>query len=252
GVNTAILSPNGGSIGIGFAMSSSVVEPVVNQLREFGETRRGWLGVRIQPVDEDVAAALGLEEARGALVADVTAGGPAEVAGIEPGDVILTFDGEDVEEMRDLPRMVAETAVGKAVRVVLFRDGETQTVRVELGLLEASADGGAVSGGGEAQPDTRPREVLGMTVDALDEGLRTQYGLVGEETGVVVVSVDPDSEAYEKSIREGDLITEVGQEAVERPIDVVERVDAAREAGRQSILFLVRREGQSRFVALAP
>ncbi|MEM9011436.1 MAG: Do family serine endopeptidase, partial [Pseudomonadota bacterium] len=133
GVNTAILSPNGGSIGIGFAMSSTVVEPVVLQLREFGETRRGWLGVRIQPVDEDVAEALGLEEARGALVADVTTGGPAEEAGIQAGDVILVFDGRDVEEMRDLPRMVAETPIGTSVRVVLFRDGETQTVRVSLG-----------------------------------------------------------------------------------------------------------------------
>ncbi|MEM9012759.1 MAG: PDZ domain-containing protein, partial [Pseudomonadota bacterium] len=252
GVNTAILSPNGGSIGIGFAMSSTVVEPVVLQLREFGETRRGWLGVRIQPVDEDVAEALGLEEARGALVADVTTGGPAEEAGIQAGDVILVFDGRDVEEMRDLPRMVAETPIGTSVRVVLFRDGETQTVRVSLGQLEGSGVETSDAPGDPDGPSSETLAALGMTFATIDGAARQQFGIGDEVTGVLVAEVDPASEAYDKNMRQGDVITEVAQRAVASPQDIVDGIEAARDAGRKSVLFLVQRDGQSRFVALSP
>ena len=152
GVNTAILSPNGGSIGIGFAMSSAVVEQVVDQLREFGETRRGWLGVRIQNVDPDMAEALGLEAAEGALITDVPEG-PAQVAGLEAGDVILEFNGEKIEDTRELVRVVADTPVGDAVEVLVFRDGAEQRKTVEIGRLEeeptlASAPGQPDAPGG--------------------------------------------------------------------------------------------------------
>ncbi|MEL6680604.1 MAG: Do family serine endopeptidase, partial [Pseudomonadota bacterium] len=219
GVNTAILSPNGGSIGIGFSMSSKVVSNVVDQLREFGETRRGWLGVRIQPVDEGVAEALGLDDARGALVADVPPG-PALEAGIQAGDVILTFDGADVEEMRDLPRMVAGTSVGKTVRVVVFREGRTRTLSVTLGRLEnaqlASADPE------EALEEDAVQEavVIGMTVVALTEEVRSQFEIAGSVRGVMVADVDESSEAFERGIRVGDIVVEAGQRAVTAPAEL--------------------------------
>ena len=136
GINTAIISPTGGSIGIGFAIPSELALPVIDQLREFGETRRGWLGVRIQQVSDEIAESLGMDNAKGALVAGVTEGGPAEDAGLLPGDVVLKFDGKDVPEMRDLPRIVADTSVGKAVDVVVLRKGEELTIKVTLGRLE--------------------------------------------------------------------------------------------------------------------
>ncbi|MEL6234406.1 MAG: Do family serine endopeptidase, partial [Pseudomonadota bacterium] len=252
GVNTAILSPNGGSIGIGFSMASNVVVAVVEQLRQFGETRRGWLGVRIQPVDPSMAEALGLESALGALVADVTDASPAEDGGVLTGDVILEFDGRQVEEMRDLPRMVAETPVGKEVEVIVFREGETVTLAITLGRLE---EGEVVA---ERDPgETAPRpdrdvdvDVLGMTLSQLSDRAREQFGLDGDAIGVVVVDVAPDSQAFEKGMRPGDLVLEVGQEDVRRPRDVARRVEAARDAGRNSILLLVQREGEPRFVAL--
>ncbi|MDL2408837.1 Do family serine endopeptidase [Rhizobium calliandrae] len=151
GINTAIISPSGGSIGIGFAVPSELAEGVVKQLMDFGETRRGWLGVRIQPVSDDVANSLGLDSAKGALVAGVIKGGPVDNGSIRAGDVILKFDGKDVDEMRDLPRVVAESPVGKEVDVVIMRDGKQQTVKVTLGRLENSDQAAAASGGNNNQ-----------------------------------------------------------------------------------------------------
>ncbi|OHV23348.1 Do family serine endopeptidase [Rhizobium sp. RMa-01] len=150
GINTAIISPSGGSIGIGFSVPSELASGVVDQLREYGETRRGWLGVRIQPVTDDIADSLGLDSAKGALVAGVIKGGPVDDGSIKAGDVILKFDGKTVSEMRDLPRVVAESTVGKEVDVVVLRDGKEQTVKVKLGRLEDS-DQAAASG--DAAPD---------------------------------------------------------------------------------------------------
>ncbi|WP_410056085.1 DegQ family serine endoprotease [Roseobacter sp. HKCCA0434] len=249
GVNTAILSPNGGSIGIGFSMSSAVVSGVVDQLREFGETRRGWLGVRIQPVDEGVAEAIGLEDARGALVADVPSG-PAAEAGIEAGDVILTFDGTEIEEMRELPRVVAATEVGKAVRVVVFRDGRTRTLSVTLGRLE-EADSAEVATVEDEKGETpRTAEVAGLTLQNMTADLREAFDIPDNVRGVVISDVDAESNAYERGLRSGQVIVEVGQRSVADPDDVVEAVEAAREAGRKSVLMLVRDQGEPRFIAL--
>lgn len=247
GVNTAILSPNGGSIGIGFAMSSRVAERVINQLKEFGETRRGWLGVRIQDVTEDLAEGLGLEEARGALVTDVP-DGPAKEAGIEAGDVILAFDGRDVEDTRGLVRQVAETEVGKDVRVRIWRDGETMTLSVKLGRRE-EAERSMPASLGRAEPSST--DFLGVTVSTMTDELRRQLGLPDDAEGLVVADVDPDSEAYEKGLRAGDIITEAGQEKVASVSDLEDQIEAAREAGRKSLLLLVRRDGDPRFVALS-
>ncbi len=247
GVNTAILSPNGGSIGIGFSMASNVVTRVVDQLQEFGETRRGWLGVRIQDVDADMAEALGLETASGAMVTDVPEG-PAMEAGIQAGDVITSFDGTEVEDTRQLVRVVGNSPVGKAVRVIIFRDGETQTLMVTLGRREEAE--GAVPASIERQAEPVEQEILGITISTLNDELREQLGLDDTATGLVVTAVDEMSEAYEKGLRAGDLVIEAGQQKVQSVEDLEDRIAEAQDAGRRSLLLLVRREGEPRFVAL--
>src|SRR6056297_679396 len=249
GVNTAILSPNGGSIGIGFSMASNVVTRVVEQLREYGETRRGWLGVRIQDVTDDVAEAMGLEKVAGALVTDVPEG-PAAEAGMEAGDVIMSFDGTEVEDTRGLVRQVGNTEVGKTVRVVVFREGKTQTLKVTLGRREAAEGVVPAAQPGEEQ-EPAEKEMMGLTLSPLDEELRSQLELDADATGLVVTDVDTLSEAYEKGMRAGDVITEAGQQKLVSLSDLEDRVAEAKEAGRKSILLLVRRAGEPRFVALS-
>ncbi|WP_407696714.1 Do family serine endopeptidase [Sedimentitalea xiamensis] len=250
GVNTAILSPNGGSIGIGFSMASNVVTRVVDQLKEFGETRRGWLGVRIQDVTEDVAEAMGLEEAAGALVTDVP-DGPAKDAGLLSGDVIIGFDGVDVADTRALVRQVGNTAVGKAVRVVVYREGATQTVLVTLGRREEAE--GAVPAAMQDQPgdDVQEKTVLGMTLSILTDEMRRELGVPDNQNGLAVLDVDEASEAFEKGLRAGDVITEAGQQKVGSLDELDDRIAEAKEAGRKSLLLLVRRAGDPRFVALS-
>ncbi|SMX27850.1 putative periplasmic serine endoprotease DegP-like precursor [Pelagimonas phthalicica] len=249
GVNTAILSPNGGSIGIGFSMASNVVTKVVDQLKEFGETRRGWLGVRIQDVTEDLAESLGLEEAKGALVSDVP-DGPAKDGGVEAGDVIVNFDGVAVEDTRQLVRVVANAPVGKTVRVVVNRNGETQTLKVTLGRRE-EAEGKAPAAVEDDTPEEPSKlELMGLTLSPLTDEIRGELGLDEKATGLAVVAVDETSTAFEKGLRAGDLITEAGQNPVADLDSLKERIDAAKEAGRKSILLLVRRGGDPRFVAL--
>lgn len=249
GVNTAILSPNGGgSIGIGFSMSSAVVSRVVDQLKEFGETRRGWLGVRIQDVTPDVATALSLEDAAGALVTDVP-DGPAKEAGIQQGDVIITFDGKHVADTRELVRMVGDTTVGKAVRVVVFRDGKTQTLKVVLTRRE-DAEATVVPAVASPQ-ELQEKEMLGLKLQALNDDLRSQLGLSPDVSGVVVMGVDEASQAFEKGLRAGDIITEAGQQKIASIDDLNKRLEQARDAGRLSVLLLVRRAGEPRFVALS-
>ena len=258
GINTAIFSPSGGSVGVGFAIPSSLALGVVDQLIEFGRTRRGWLGVRIQTVTGEIAESLGLEEARGALVASVTATGPAEDAGIRAGDVILRFNDREVEEMRRLPRLVAETQVGSTVDVIVWRRGEEQTLQVRLGELEqAEEDGLLASLPGEDQLDEQLRrphqeelESLGFSLSAVTPELRSQYDLPSQSRGVLITGVTSGSVAEERGLRPGEVIVEVGQEPVQTPEDVAERVDDARQAGRNSVLLLVDREGDLRFVAL--
>ncbi|MEM9550061.1 MAG: Do family serine endopeptidase [Pseudomonadota bacterium] len=250
GVNTAILSPNGGSIGIGFSMASNVVTRVVDQLREFGETRRGWLGVRIQDVTDDVAEAIGLSKVAGALITDVP-DGPAKDAGLLAGDVIMTFDGVDVADTRGLVRRVADTEVGKSVRVVVFREGATKTILVTLGRREEAE--GAVPAVA-AQPDSpaeTEREVLGMTLSLLSDEMRSEMNLSDDSQGLAVIAVDETSEAFEKGLRAGDLITEAGQQKVTDLESLDERIQEAQDAGRKSLLLLVRRSGEPRFVALS-
>ena len=251
GVNTAILSPNGGSIGIGFSMASNVVPRVVDQLKEFGETRRGWLGVRIQDVTEDVAEAMGLESASGALVTDVPEG-PAREAGMEAGDVIISFAGKTVADTRELVRQVGNSPVGETVRVTVMREGSTQTLRVTLGRRE-EAEGAvpAVAAGPDDGDEPVTKDLLGLTLTTLTDELREELGADAAMQGLAVTAVDETSEAFEKGLRAGDIITEAGQQKVTSISELEQRVAAAEEAGRKSLLLLVRRAGAPRFVALS-
>ena len=252
GVNTAILSPTGGSIGIGFSMASNVVTKVVDQLREFGETRRGWLGVRIQDVTPEMAEAIdGLDEARGAMVTDVPEG-PAQAAGMLQGDVIVTFDGQQVADTRALVRQVGNTAVGKSVRVVVLRDGRQQSLRVTLGRREEATDTVVTATPDDDAPAPEADvEMLGMVLSPVTDALRRELELDARSEGLVVRSVDETSQAHEKGMRAGDVITEAGQQKLTSVQDLQDRFDEAAEAGRRSVLLLVRRAGEPRFVALS-
>ena len=253
GVNTAILSPNGGSIGIGFSMASNVVTRVVDQLKEFGETRRGWLGVRIQDVTQDVADAMGLAKASGALITDVPEG-PAKEAGLKTGDIILSFAGVDVEDTRGLVRQVGNSTVGAAVRVTILRDGKSQTLKITLGRREDAENASMPTE--NADPENAPvapasKSLLGLTVTPLTDDIRAELGADDTTTGLAVSEVYETSEAFEKGLRVGDIITEAGQEAVETIDGLENQVKSARDAGRKSLLLLIRRAGDPRFVALS-
>jgi serine protease Do len=252
GINTAIYSPSGGSIGIGFAVPSKNAVAVVDQLRQFGEMRRGWLGVRIQQVTDDIAESLGLKPARGALVAGVDDKGPAKPAGVEPGDVIIKFDGKDIKEMKDLPRIVADTPVGKDVPVVVVRKGKEETKTVKLGRLE-DAEKAQVAARSDSKDDDKSvvKKTLGLDLSNLTEDLRRRYKIKESVKGVVITGVDSNSAAAEKRLNAGDVIVEVAQEAVASADAVQKRIDALKKEGRKSALLLVANaEGELRFVAL--
>ncbi|MFC3087806.1 DegQ family serine endoprotease [Tabrizicola soli] len=249
GVNTSILSPNGGSIGIGFSMSSNVVSKVVDQLKQYGETRRGWLGVRIQDMTPEIAESMGLAEASGALVTDVPEG-PAKEAGIASGDVITSFGGQPVRDAGDLTRRVADAPIGEAVPVIVQREGRTETLAVTLGRRE-EAEATTMPASSAAPDEPRQLESLGLTLAPLDDDMRSRLGLDASTEGLMIMAVDPASEAYTKGLREGDLITEAGQSRVVRLQDLQDRIKEAKDGGRKSLLLLVRRGGDPRFVALS-
>ncbi len=258
GINTAIISPSGGSIGIGFSIPSQLAIGVVDQLRQYGETRRGWLGVRIQPVTNDIAESLGMKEPKGALVAGIIKGGPVDNGQIQPGDVVIKFDGKDIRDMRDLPRVVAESPVGKAVDVVLVRKGKEMTVQIKLGRLEdgeklaGSQDGATEDKGGDNKgAEVATASVLGMTIGELNDETRGKFGIAADISGVVVTDVAKDSPAAERGIQPGEVITEIAQESVKTPKDVMDRISALKEQGRKNaLLMLSSKSGELRFVTI--
>ncbi|MFO1169405.1 MAG: Do family serine endopeptidase [Hyphomicrobiaceae bacterium] len=257
GVNTAIISPTGGSIGIGFAVPSQTVVAVIDQLREFGETRRGWIGVAIQSVSDDIAESLGMTGAKGALISSVAPDGPAAKAGIKTGDVIVTFDGQDVTEMRILPRIVANTAIGKTVDVGVMRDGKLQPFKVVIDRLNEAEDAAPAPEGQEQQPPADPQPdqttvLLGLKVAALTPELRKKFRLSDAASGVVVVEADPKGAGASKGIAVGEVIGEVTNEKVSTPEDFAARVAAVKAEGRKSVLLLVSdSKGEIRFVAVS-
>ncbi len=249
GMNTAILSPSGGSIGIGFSMASNVVSKVVGQLKEFGETRRGWLGVRIQDVTQDVADAMGLAEAKGALVTDVP-DGPGKDSGILSGDVITTFNGLEVANSRALVNLVADAPIGEVVPVVVLRAGASVNLDVKLGRREEAEAGAVPVAQGDLPAEPATTDLLGMTLMPLTDDLAEGLGMAMGDKGLVISKVDVASEAYEKGLREGNVITEAGQQSVATLQDIQDRLSEAKDAGRKSLLLLVRDGGSPRFVAL--
>ncbi|MFZ3178086.1 MAG: Do family serine endopeptidase [Methylovirgula sp.] len=257
GINTAILSPSGGSIGIGFATPSDTVVPVIDQLRKYGETRRGWLGVRIQPIDDSIAASLNLGNVHGALVAGTDANGPAAQAGIVTGDVIVKFDGEAIQDAHQLPKFVAATPVGKSVEVVILRKGQELTKAVTLGRLEDSEKQASLATTSAvpqlSTPNAVVRKSLGMAFASLDSAARLKFSIKDSVTsGVVVAGVDSDSPAAEKNIQPGEVILEINQEPVSQPADAAKKLTALKAAGKKLALLLVASpSGEERFVALA-
>ena len=250
GINTAIISQSGLSIGIGFAIPSRVVLAVLTQLREFGETRRGWIGVRIQPIDDQIAESLGLGKARGALIAGLSEGGPAAKAGILAGDVIVKFDGREVKELRDLPRLVAETPVGKTIEVVVLRKGKEITLRVAVGRLEETEKKPETAR--DPAPDSKAtvvKRALGLEFSTLSDDLRRRYRIKSAVQGVVVTSVERNSPAADQRIQAGDVIVEVTGEAVASPADIEKRIEALKKEGKKiALLQVANADGDTRFV----
>jgi serine protease Do len=250
GINTAIVSPSGVSAGLGFSIPSNMATRVVAQLRDAGRVRRGWIGVNIQGVTDDIAEALRLPTGtRGALVARAQEDGPAAKAGIRSGDVIIRFNGVAVPEMRALPRIVADNTVGSSVPVVIWRDGKEETVTITLGELPTEQRQAEAPAAPSVQG---PVELagLGLRVAAITNELRQRFNLKPEQRGVVIVEVVPGSAAAERELRPGDVIVEVQQQRVATPAEVQEQVERLRRQNRNVGLFAVENAGGQRFVPL--
>ncbi|MCK6417335.1 MAG: DegQ family serine endoprotease [Alphaproteobacteria bacterium] len=252
GINTAIFSPSGGSVGIGFAIPSALAKPVVEQIIKFGRTRRGWLGVRIQSVTPDIAESLKLKQAQGAMVAEVTKGGPAEAAGLRVGDIILSFNGHPIHQMRELPRLVAETPIGSKGKLKYWREGKEMETTLTVGELEKAEGDGLIAqkdpSGSKDQGTVL--EGFGMTVSSINGALREAFNIAPNINGIVVTAVEPGKEAELKGLIEGDVIVEVNQQPVASAAQFKQIVVEAKKANRGSVLLLLNHEGEVRFVAL--
>lgn len=254
GINTAIFSPSGGSIGIGFAIPSSMAKNVIEQLKTTGHTKRGWLGVRIQVVTPDIAESLGIGKPRGALVSGVTPDGPAAKAKIEPGDVIISFDGKDIPEMHKLPRVVAETDIDKSVPVTVIRKGKEVALSVKVGELKSDEDQEEKAAGSKDQKQEQPAgdkvEELGLNAAPVTDQLRRKFEINKETTGLVVIKVDPNGLAADVGLQPGDVISEAAQQDLKAPKDLSELAKKAKKDGKP-LLLLVDRKGELRFVAVS-
>ena len=257
GVNTAIFSPSGGSIGIGFAVPSNIAKSVVAQLEKYGATRRGWLGVRIQDVTPEIADSLGLGQPRGALVSSVVPKSPAETAGLKAGDIITSVDGKDIPHSRNLPRLIAECEVGKSVAIGYWRDGKAATATVTLGQLETAEKEGLSGPVKRGKTDAKPAPVggtdiapLGISVSPLSDALRDKYGIAKGQAGLAILSVAPDSASAEKGLMEGDVISEAGQKPVATVADLQAALKDVKDKGHGSVLLFVARKDDRRFVAI--
>ena len=255
GINTAIFSPTGGSVGIGFAVPSELAQPVIAQLIKYGQTRRGWLGVRIQTVTDEIAENLGLEHAKGALIASITPDGPADKASLKTGDVIIGFDDQDVEQMRNLPRIVADTEIGKTADITVWRQGKTINTRVKVGQLEKAEENGLLDE--QASIPTPKDSEAGDTIDLLDlsvaplnEAMRQRFALGDDINGIVVLDIAQTSDAAEKGLMPGDVIVEMNQAKIKSVDAFNKHLDKAKKEGKSTVLLLVNSRGNMRFVAV--
>ena len=238
GVNTAIISPTGGSIGIGFAIPATTATHVIDQLRQFGETRRGWLGVRIQTVTDEIADNLGMTTTVGALVASIKPGSPAEQAGLKTTDVITRFDNQDVAQMRGLPRIVARTPIGKEVDIDVLRNGKVMRFRVRVGRLP-EGETPAVAEKSEEKKSPEGETMLGLSIASLSDELRDRYGISKKVHGVVIIAVDPASDAAKNDIKAGQVIVEVAQQKVQTPKEMSVRLKVVQKEGGKTVLLLL-------------
>ena len=243
GVNTAIYSPNGGNVGIGFAIPSNLVQEIVVDLKEHGEVKRAWLGVQIQEITPEIAESLELEEAKGALVASVIPESPAEKAGIEVGDIIVKLNQQDIDNPKILSNVVASSDRDKKVKIKVWRDAEFKTIRVKLSKQEQNKI---------ARHDTNDEETkLGLTITPLSDEMRDRYGYDDEVEGVLITNVQPGSNAYKEGFRPGDVILQLNKVEVTSPEDVIKEVKELRDKDANSVLILVRRDDAQRYVALS-
>ncbi len=256
GVNTAIYSPSGTNAGLAFSIPSNLVKQVADQLREFGKVKRGWIGVSYQSVTDDIADSFGLDRARGVLVANVVADGPAAKAGLKRNDIILTFGGQDVLDLRRFPRIVANSRVGGTVDVVVWRGGKEVPLKLRVGEQEeaekqnASAQGPQRKAPDADQPVTSNVEQLGLTLQKVTDQLRERYGLSDQVKGVVITKVAANSPAAEKQLQAGDVILEVDQKPVTTPQEITDIVTKLQQQKKRSVLLFVERQGDPRFAAL--
>ncbi len=251
GINTAIYSPNGGSVGIGFAIPSNLAKTVLAQLREHGSVERGWLGMEIQRMTPEIAGALGLTGGRGALVSDVTADGPAARAGVKQGDVIVAFNGREIDAFHDLPRLVAEAPIHSTVDIAVWRGGGAERLQADVGRMPNDTQ--EVAGG---ERDKRPSgaersSTLGLQFGQLDGVTRKRLGLKGEVTGVVVTRVAPDSPAAETGMQPGDVITAIDRKKVATPQEAAQRLKRAEQNGGKHLLLQLNRHGVNEYVGLS-
>jgi serine protease Do len=254
GINTAIISPSGGSIGIGFSIPSELASGVISQLREFGETRRGYLGVRIQPVTDEIAESMGMDSTKGVMISGIIDNGPVSDGTLEAGDIILSFNGKDVNEPRELSSAVAESPVGTEVGVKVLRKGKEVDVKIKLGRLEDGEQ--EIAAAQKAEPDKEVKEekaiqTLGLSLALLSPELREKFQIAADLKGVVITDVDPNSNAADKGLKAGDVITEVAQEAVEDPAKTVEVIEKLKGEGRKNALLMVASNtGELRFITI--
>jgi len=250
GVNTAIYSPTGASVGIGFAIPSEIAKKVVAQLRQYGRTKRGGLGVHIQPVTEDIAEGLSLKDLKGALVGNVVKDGPAAKAKIQPGDVILKVGTVEVKDQRSLPRIIGDIAVGSQVQITVWRKGKILSIPVQVGEYEEAEEVNVIPSPDGGKELAKGVEIHGMTLQLLNDEIRQRFDVSKEAEGVLVVDVTPKSSAAEKGIRPGDIILEISQEEVKTPQHVVDYLKKAEKDHRKSALILIKRDGESRYVSI--
>jgi serine protease Do len=249
GINTAIYSPSGGSIGIGFAIPTALAQPIIDQLKTTGKVVRGWIGARIQPVTDDIAESLGLDKARGALIAAIDPDSPATQAGLRPGDVILSYDGKPVDRSRQLPRLVADSAPDKPLKLTIWREGKETEVTLTVVAYNPNRPQPQPPAPDPPKPPAAV-DALGLKIAKLTVDLRKQYAVPDAVHGAIIIEVPPNTPAATQGLRAGDLIVAVGETAVGSPDDAVAQIAAAKKAGRKNVLIRVEREGNFRFVTM--